>query len=99
MTRVSLHRKRTEPAARRAQPPGRRPATRRDRGTSRKSAVSARALAARRKFLRAFPFGFRDETYLAWERDYKWKAHRQWTEALGRDRFRALLRERAYSAI
>ena len=29
----------------------------------------------RRKFLRFFPGGFRDETYLDWERTYKWEAH------------------------
>ena len=36
---------------------------------------------ARRKFLHAFPDGFRDETYLDWERDYKWKAHLRWQKA------------------
>jgi len=30
---------------------------------------------AKRKFLRTFPDGFRDETYLDWERNYKWNAH------------------------
>jgi hypothetical protein len=45
----------------------------------------------RRKFLRVFPDGFRDETYLAWERDYKWQAHREWRDQLGRDQFRKLL--------
>lgn len=29
----------------------------------------------RTKFLRHFPKGFRDETYLDWERTYKWNAH------------------------
>ena len=36
----------------------------------------------RRKFLRTFPGGFRDENYLAWERDYKWQAHREWRHQL-----------------
>lgn len=53
----------------------------------------------RRKFLRLFKNGFRDETYLAWERDYKWKAHMQWDELLGQRTFAALLRERAFSEI
>ena len=53
----------------------------------------ASALRCRRKFLRFFPQGFRDETYLAWERDYKWEAHQQWDTALGRAAYRALLRE------
>ena len=37
---------------------------------------------ARRKFLRHFRKGFRDETYLGWERDYKWNAHLRWQENL-----------------
>jgi hypothetical protein len=38
---------------------------------------SAQALRCRRKFLRFFPDGFRDETYIDWERGYKWTAHEQ----------------------
>ena len=37
----------------------------------------------RRKFLRQVPGGFRDETYLDWERDYKVEAHGRWRECLG----------------
>ncbi|HUP85571.1 MAG TPA: hypothetical protein VM143_07885 [Acidimicrobiales bacterium] len=48
--------------------------------------------AARGKFLAQFPGGFHDETYLDWERDYKWEAHRLWTELIGGKReFRAKL--------
>ncbi|HVF32595.1 MAG TPA: hypothetical protein VM933_06120 [Acidimicrobiales bacterium] len=48
--------------------------------------------AARRTFLRHFPGGFVDETYLAWERDYKWQAHRLWRERIGdAETFRAAL--------
>jgi hypothetical protein len=57
------------------------------------------ALRCRRKFLRFFPAGFRDPTYLEFERDYKWKAHQQWSEALAPDVLRRLLRERAYAEI
>src|SRR4051794_26706504 len=53
----------------------------------------------RRKFLKAFPDGFRDETYLAWERDYKWNAHQQWEKHLGRTQFRSLLRQKKYDEI
>jgi hypothetical protein len=53
----------------------------------------------RRKFLRFFPKGFRDETYLAWERDYKWETHQRWEEALNRDEFRRLLAQREYAEI
>jgi hypothetical protein len=47
---------------------------------------------ARRKFLRLFPRAFRDETYLAWERDYKVQAHQEWQATLNQQEFRALLR-------
>lgn len=53
----------------------------------------------RRKFLRSFPEGFRDETYIDWERGYKWAAHERWTAELGRDRFRSLLDDGSYSEI
>ena len=53
----------------------------------------------RRKFLRSFPKGFRDETYLAWERDYKWETHQRWEEALNRNEFRRLLEKREYAEI
>ena len=54
--------------------------------------IPAGALRCRRKFLRVFPRGFRDPTYLDWERNYKVAAHRRWEESLGRAEFRALLR-------
>jgi hypothetical protein len=57
------------------------------------SSVSREALRCRQKFLRFFPGGFGDETYLAWERGYKWTAHQQWEEFLNRERFRSLLKE------
>ena len=47
----------------------------------------------RRKFLKYFPGGFRDETYISWERGYKWNAHLRWNEELGEAAFRALLRD------
>lgn len=57
------------------------------------------ASACRRKFLRFFPKGFRDETYLAWERDYKWETHERWEEALGQTEFRRLLERREYAEV
>jgi hypothetical protein len=45
----------------------------------------------RKKFLYFFPGGFADENYLAWERDYKWDAHRRWAAELGRDAMGAAL--------
>jgi hypothetical protein len=53
----------------------------------------------RRKFLAFFPEGFRDPTYLAWERDYKWEAHRRWLDVLGPDSFEALLADGRHDEI
>src|SRR5687767_13890722 len=64
-----------------------------------KVGAAAGAEACRRKFLRHFPGGFRDETYLEWERDYKWEAHERWEEALGRAEFRRLLRADEFAEI
>jgi len=44
------------------------------------------------KFLRFFPDGFRDETYLAWERDYKSNAHSQFEDQLSQSKLRSLIR-------
>ncbi len=60
---------------------------------------SAEALRCRRKFLRYFPKGFRDETYVDWERDYKWETHERWEEALGRDELRRLVRAGEFSEV
>ena len=57
------------------------------------------AARCRRKFLRAFPGGFRDATYLEWERDYKWEAHQRWIAALDRKAFRALLKDGKHDEI
>ena len=46
----------------------------------------------RRKFLRFFPRGFNDETYLSWEREYKWSAHQRWLELLDPVEMRAMLK-------
>ncbi|MBV8977321.1 MAG: hypothetical protein JOZ13_08065 [Alphaproteobacteria bacterium] len=54
---------------------------------------------ARRKFLRRFPGGFNDETYLAWERTYKWEAHEEWVAAFNRGNLRAQLSAGAHREI
>jgi hypothetical protein len=61
--------------------------------------TSSKALRCRRKFLGIFRSGFRDETYLEWERNYKWEAHRQWETQLDRAQFQALLRNNEYAEI
>ena len=60
---------------------------------------SSKETRCRRKFLRIFPDGFRDETYLDWERNYKWEAHRRWAAELDRAQFQTLLKKRAYAEI
>ncbi len=65
--------------------------------TSRRSSEAAER--CRKKFLRYFPGGFRDETYLDWERDYKWEAHERWEEALGAEEFRGLLRRKEFAEV
>lgn len=65
--------------------------------TARKPSVSA--MRCRRKFLGIFPEGFRDSTYLKWEREYKWETHQRWDQALGRKEFRRLLREGKFAEV
>ena len=66
---------------------------------ARRGRRSAGAERCRRKFLRLFPGGFRDETYLSWEREYKWETHERWEESLSREEFRRLLRAREFSEV
>jgi hypothetical protein len=71
----------------------RRPSERRRRGN--KVTQTNRPVArAKRKFLRAFPGGFRDETYLDWERNYKWQAHLRWQDDLSESRLCRRVAER-----
>jgi len=56
-----------------------------------KTSSAAGAARCRRKFLRYFKGGFRDETYFEWERNYKERAHQQWLEILHCSNFKALL--------
>lgn len=59
----------------------------------------AKAKRCKRKFLRFFPGGFDDETYLDWERNYKWTAHTQWEQVLNRAAFSSLLKQRQFAEI
>jgi hypothetical protein len=68
-------------------------------GAASRAAKSDGAEACGRKFLRYFPGGFSDETYIDWERGYKWEAHERWEEALGRAEFRGLLRAGEFSEV
>jgi hypothetical protein len=68
-------------------------------GKSRSVRLSRGADQCRRKFLRYFPEGFRDEKYEAWERGYKWNAHVRWTETLNKEIFRDLLAKNEFGEI
>ncbi len=75
-------------------------------GTSAGIAITPRMAATRsgpercrRKFLRFFPDGFDDETYIDWERDYKWAAHERWNDQLGRKEFASLIDAGKYDEI
>jgi hypothetical protein len=66
---------------------------------SQSAQTSAGALRCRRKFLKFFPEGFRDEKYVSWERGYKWEAHERWNEMLERDAYRSLLRAGEFAEV
>jgi hypothetical protein len=53
----------------------------------------------RRKFLHFFPEGFRDETYLAWERDYKATAHREWNRVLNQSLHAELMHKGEFAEV
>ena len=68
-------------------------------GAAIKRIVSRGAEKSRRRFLRFFPKGFKDETYIAWERGYKLRAHERWNELLRRPVFRQLLKAADFAEI
>jgi hypothetical protein len=45
----------------------------------------------KQKFLHYFPRGFRDPTYLDWERSYKWRAHESWASELSQSEMRKMI--------
>ena len=69
------------------------------RSAKRSPQLTRPALTCRNKFLRFFPGGFRDDTYVDWERGYKWQAHQRWQAELGRDEHAALIRAKDYEEI
>ena len=73
--------------------------TRRRPLVSKAQPISRQALRARRKFLKIFPNGFRDEDYIDLERAYKWKAHQNWEASLSKSMFSHLLADERYLEI
>ena len=80
-------------------PKYRKPSTRGARAVTKRVQPNSAAQKARRKFLRAFPGGFKDQTYLEWERGYKWNAHLRWQDALSESAFSRLLDDRQFAEI
>lgn len=62
-------------------------------------ALTPAAARCRRKFLKFFPEGYRDETYIDWERDYKWAAHERWNDNLDRAAFKKMLADGEHEEI
>ena len=60
---------------------------------------SPAALRCRAKFLRFYPEGFHDPTYLDWERSSKWIAHERWEEALAPAMYETLLNQERFTEI
>jgi hypothetical protein len=65
----------------------------------RPSPLSPSAKRCRRKFLHYFPGGFRDQTYIDWERGYKEAAHARWEEMLSRAEHKSLLKAGEFAEI
>lgn len=63
------------------------------------SSLPTPVLRCRQKFLRFFPDGFYDETYVDWERDYKWLAHQAWNETLDRQTHHDLILKKDFIEI
>ena len=93
---ASVSRPKSRPTSPKSAVPARRQS---GSNNARVPAVDARAQRAKRKFLRAFPGGFRDETYLEWERNYKSAAHTRWQEVLSEPSLRRLTAERRFERI
>ena len=68
-------------------------------GAAKQRIISKGAERSRRRFLRFFPEGFKDETYIAWERGYKLRARERWNELLSRPVFRQLLKAGDFAGI
>ena len=64
-----------------------------------KAVLSKKSLQCRKKFLYYFPKGFADDTYLDWERNYKWQAHLAWKDALNEQEYKKLLSSKQYQEI
>lgn len=64
-----------------------------------KAKLDTRKKKAIRKFLYYFSRGYQGDKFVAWERDYKWQAHLEWQQQLGKRAFSALLSNGNYAEI
>lgn len=79
------------------QPSTRKKSISRETGSSDKNSRLRKACV--RKFLYYFPDGYKDATYIEWERNYKWQAHLEWEKQLNKRSFAALLKTGDYQQI
>lgn len=63
------------------------------------ASLSKVQVGCRKKFLYYFPKAFYDQTYIDWERNYKWEAHLAWENLLNRKEYERLLSARQYTEI
>jgi hypothetical protein len=59
----------------------------------------SKASLLKKRFLGFFPKGFRDDTYIAWERGYKWNAHILWKKLLNKTLFQEMLAAKKFQQI
>jgi hypothetical protein len=64
-----------------------------------KDPVQKARIKCRKKFLYYFKKGFKDTTYVAWERQYKLDAHFQFQQILNKEAFSELLKQKKYMEI
>ncbi|HET9440543.1 MAG TPA: hypothetical protein VFO52_10245 [Longimicrobiales bacterium] len=69
------------------------------KATTKKDPVARQRARCRKHFLHYFPDGYRDETYIDWERAYKWAAHEEWQAQLNKRAYNRLLKAGDYDEL
>lgn len=75
------------------------PGSRRKRSAPATNELGPAVRRCRAKFRRYFKQAFHDPTYVDWERDYKWQAHKRWEERLNRFAFEKLLSQGKFTEV
>lgn len=69
------------------------------KATAKKDPTARKRARCRKHFLHYFPDGYRDETYIDWERAYKWAAHEEWDAQLNQREYSRLLKAGEYDEL